>query len=35
MQGYYKLGQGQDAINHKGDGPNHGGCSVKKCMSLV
>ena len=26
MQGYYKLGQGQDAINHKGDGPNHGSC---------
>lgn len=30
MQGYYKLGQGQDAINHKGDGPNHGGCSDSK-----
>jgi hypothetical protein len=27
MQGYFKLGSGQDAINHKGDGPNHGGCT--------
>lgn len=25
-QGYYKIGQGQDKINIKGDGPNHSGC---------
>ena len=30
MQGYFKLGKGQEKINHKGDGPNHGGCSDKK-----
>ena len=29
MQEYYKLGKGQAAINHKGDGPNHGGCTNK------
>ena len=29
QQGYYKLGSGQAAINHKGDGPNHGGCKDK------
>gem|GEM_PF-2555847 len=33
MQGYYKLGSGQEAINHKGDGPNHGGCSsIPECL---
>jgi hypothetical protein len=26
MQGYFKLGKGQQKINMKGDGPNHGGC---------
>ena len=33
MQGYFKLGAGQEKINHKGDGPNHGGCSsIPECL---
>jgi hypothetical protein len=30
MQGYFKLGSGQEKINHKGDGPNHGGCTSEE-----
>ena len=30
MQGYFKLGKGQEKINMKGDGPNHGGCTTIK-----
>jgi hypothetical protein len=29
VQGYWKLGKGQDKINIKGDGPNHSGCDFK------
>jgi len=28
--GYFKLGKGQDVMEHKTDGPNHGGCNAKK-----
>ena len=33
VQGYFKLGKGQEKIEHKTDGPNHGGCkSLPICM---
>jgi hypothetical protein len=32
LQGYFKTGKGQEKINMKTDGPNHGGCtSLPKC----
>src|SRR5215207_3330885 len=33
MMGHFKIGKGQQAINHKTDGPNHGSCtSLPKCV---
>lgn len=33
FQGYFKIGEGQDAINYKGDGPNHGDCkTIPQCI---
>lgn len=33
VQGYFKLGKGQEKIEHKTDGPNHGGCTkLPICM---
>ena len=33
MMGHFKIGKGQEAINHKTDGPNHGSCtSLPKCF---
>src|SRR5215207_544175 len=33
MMGHFKIGKGQQAINHKTDGPNHGSCtSLPKCF---
>ena len=33
VQGYFKLGKGQAKIEHKTDGPNHGGCTkLPICM---